>query len=65
MNSRARTQLLVRLFVYAPLAAIIIIGLAAGWNPLAIIVSAVSGAFIGGLVLVFVVMRYGTNRPAE
>lgn len=64
MNSKAQTQLLVTLFVYTPLAALIVIGLAAGWNPLVVIVSAVGGALIGGLVLVFVITRCGA-RPAE
>lgn len=61
MNSKALTKLLVALFVYAPLAAIIIIGLAAGWSLLAIIVSAVGGALVGGLVLVLVVIQFAPN----
>lgn len=58
MNAKAQTQLLVTLFVYTPLAALIVIGLAAGWHLLAVIVSAVGGALIGGLLLVLVVIRF-------
>lgn len=63
MNAKAQAELLAALFMYTPLAAIALIGLAHDWDTLVTIVLAVSGALIGGVVLVLIVMA--TARTSD